>query len=85
MAKGDTEYRRLTDAMNDHMPPCSGYPRFILDRHEIAPDELSHISLTICRTCPIKQPCRAYGEAARPGAGIWAGRTWGTPRKESAA
>lgn len=74
--RGAAEYRVLTEAMRDIRPACNGDPRFILDSHEISPDELSHIALTICRLCPLKAPCRAYGDAERPKAGIWGGKKY---------
>lgn len=75
---GAAEYRALSDALRDITPPCTGDRRFILDSHEIAADELSHLALTVCRPCPLSALCRAYGAAERPKAGIWGGRTYKT-------
>lgn len=77
MSKGDAEYRRLSEALaNAEAPACTDDPRFILEPHEIAQAELTHISVTICRPCPLRDLCRAYAAAARPTAGIWAGKTY---------
>ena len=75
-SRGAAEYRALSYALDHVTPPCSDDPRFSLDPREIAPDELNHIGATICRRCPIKPACRAYGDTARPLAGIWAGKTY---------
>lgn len=80
MPAGDAEYRLLTDALADTNPPCANDPRFILDPQDIAPDELSYLALTICRTCPLKALCRDYASTARPDSGVWAGRTWARGR-----
>lgn len=70
-------YRALTIALADSdAPPCTDDPRFILEPSQIAAQEVEHIGLTICRVCPLHALCRAYGDAARPTAGIWAGRTY---------
>lgn len=76
MTRGDVEFRALTIALEDRMPPCTGDPRFVREPHELAPGEADALGLTICRGCPLKWACRAYGEAARPPAGVWAGRTY---------
>lgn len=82
--RGVAEYDELSLALQDYTPPCSDDSRFILEPHEISPDELTHLSITICRPCPLKHLCRAYAEKERPAAGIWAGRTYPS-RKNHAA
>ena len=77
-------YAALARAMNDTTPPCTGDDRFILEPHELAPDEINHLGLTICRTCPLRPLCRAYADTARPPAGVWAGRTYPKRTKEEA-
>lgn len=42
--------------------------------------EITHLGATICQPCPIRPLCRAYGNAVRPPAGIWAGAVY-KPRK----
>lgn len=74
--RGTNEYRALSYALERVTPDCSGDPRFILGPHEIAADELRNISIRICRPCPLNALCAAYGTAARPKAGIWAGRVY---------
>lgn len=77
MNRGDVAYRALSVALaNADAPPCTDDPRFILEPHELAPDELTHLSTKICRPCPLRDLCRAYGTAARPPAGVWAGRVY---------
>lgn len=86
--RGDVEYRALAAALAEaDAPPCTGDPRFILDPHEINETELNHLWATTCRDCPLRDLCRAYGDAARPPAGVWAGRTYlpRTRRKKGAA
>lgn len=82
MSRGDEEYRTLSAALATiDAPECSGDPRFLLEAHEIAADELSHLSNTICRPCPLRDLCRAYGAIARPPAGIWGGRVYKAPKE----
>ncbi len=84
MPRGDAEYEALSAALLRVTPPCTGDPRFVLEAHEIAPDELSHLRLTVCHPCPVRELCAAYAASARPSAGIWAGRTY-KPRQEAAS
>lgn len=74
--RGAAEYAALADALNDHTPACTGDARFILEPQEIPAQELEHLRLTICNPCPLRDLCHAYAAAARPPAGIWAGRTY---------
>ena len=76
MSTGDTEYLDLHAALADTTPPCSNNPRFILDATAYDPGEVDDLRETICKTCPIRRPCRTYGDTARPRAGIWGGRTY---------
>lgn len=83
MTRGDAEYRRLAAALADaDAPACTDDPRFILEPHELATDELAHLA-AVCRPCPFRALCRDYGNAARPPAGIWAGNTY-PPRTKRA-
>ncbi|MBD3942809.1 WhiB family transcriptional regulator [Microbacterium sp. NEAU-LLC] len=80
-AKADAAYLALSHALDEiDAPPCTDDPRFILDIDQLAPGEAAFLGRTVCNTCPIKWACIAYAEAARPSAGIWAGRTY-KPRK----
>lgn len=82
MQRGDAEYQALADALREVTPPCTDDPRFLLEAHEIAPAELSHLAMTICRSCPVRGLCAAYAASARPTAGVWAGRTF-KPRQQA--
>ncbi len=83
--RGEAEYRALMLATDDCTPSCTGDPRFILDGDQLAPQELAHLKHKICHPCPLRALCEAYAEAARPPAGVWAGRTYKPGRKATAA
>lgn len=74
--RGAAEYAALSRALDEHLPPCTGDPRFILEPQDVHPDELTHLAMHVCRRCPLRDLCRAYGDTARPPAGIWAGKTY---------
>jgi len=74
--RGAQEYRTLSDAMNTRTPRCSGDWRYIQERDQIDSDDLQEMR-RLCNACPLKGLCRSYAEAARPSAGMWAGRFWG--------
>lgn len=76
MQRGDAEFQALSDALREVSPPCTDDPRFLLEAHEIAPAELSHLAMTACRPCPVRALCAAYAASVRPTAGVWAGRTF---------
>lgn len=80
--KGEAEYIALAAAL-DRMeaPECTDDWRFVMEHSEFGPDEILHLSTTYCRPCPIRDLCRAYGEAARPIAGIWGGKTYKPPKQ----
>jgi hypothetical protein len=71
MPTGDAEYRALFDAMALTPPACASDDRFILDEPDVA--ELT----PVCERCPVLDQCHAYAAAARPKAGVWAGRRYG--------
>lgn len=76
------EYSELAKAMEDTEPACADDPRFTLDEHQVHEQE-AVLLRSICRGCPLRAECDAYGRAAKPTSGIWAGRYYGhTPRKE---
>lgn len=77
--KGAAEYLALSRALDEASPPCSNDGRYIRDRDDLNPEDVSIMRLA-CSGCPVQHLCRTYGEAARPSAGMWAGRFWG--RKE---
>lgn len=77
--RGTEEYRELSDAMTETSTPCNGDWRFIQERDQI--DDAGLIEMRRgCARCPLQPLCRTYADAARPSAGMWAGRYWG--RKE---
>ncbi|WP_394289091.1 WhiB family transcriptional regulator [Microbacterium sp.] len=81
MSRGDAEYLALHAALNETTPPCSNDPRFILDANAYAPGEAAELKRTVCNPCPLLRLCRAYAEAARPEAGVWAGRTYPSTKR----
>ncbi|WJL95879.1 WhiB family transcriptional regulator [Microbacterium sp. ET2] len=86
MNHGDRAYRALHLALADaDAPECSGDDRFILEHHELAADEVKHLRLTVCGPCPLRTLCRAYGDAARPQAGIWGGKVYPPPKPRKRA
>jgi hypothetical protein len=74
--KGQEEYRALTDALHDVTPPCSPDWRFVQERDQVDEQDLIAMRLA-CARCPLSDLCRSYADAARPSAGMWAGRYWG--------
>ncbi|WP_194763965.1 WhiB family transcriptional regulator [Microbacterium sp. UFMG61] len=76
---GHAEYLALSKALDDVTPACSNDWRYIQDREVLDPDDVAAMQRA-CRACPVQSLCRTYGDAARPSAGMWAGRFWG--RKE---
>ncbi|WP_282826944.1 WhiB family transcriptional regulator [Gulosibacter sediminis] len=79
------EFQELHDAMQIIDPACLADDRFTADNApvgDLAP---------ICAGCPLTPFCEAYALAARPSAGVWAGRRYGShtgrvgrPRKDAA-
>lgn len=60
--------------------PSSDDTRFILERSELSPDDIAAMR-AICAGCPLTALCGAYGDAARPPAGMWAGRLYNNATK----
>lgn len=81
IASGHAEYLALSKALDDVTPACSNDWRYIQNRDMLDPEDVTAMQRA-CRACPLQALCRAYGDAARPPAGMWAGRFWG--RKERA-
>lgn len=80
MARGDTEYRALTDALADTNPPCASDWRYLADEHEV--DDGDRLQMkAMCRSCPLVGLCAAYAAAARPEAGMWAGSYYAPRRR----
>lgn len=78
-------YERLSQALDLLGAPCVGDDRFTADNAPL--DTLQ----PVCAACPIRMLCDEYARAARPAAGIWAGRRYGShtgrvgrPRKDAA-
>lgn len=69
--RGVDEYAALHEAMKRSAPACRGNDAFTADR--VPPDELTRLA-SICRACPVLSECDAFATAARPEAGVWAGR-----------
>ncbi|MFJ2542743.1 WhiB family transcriptional regulator [Microbacterium sp. NPDC087589] len=75
-------FTALSNALDIVAPGCRDDGRFTLDPHELQREELGFLSVRVCWPCPVRDLCRAYAEAARPAAGVWAGRVYG-PRRLS--
>lgn len=66
--RGVEELAALHDAADRKAPPCRGDERFVDDSvpvRDLRP---------ICERCPVFELCDAYRVAAKPPAGVWAGR-----------
>ena len=75
----EAEYATLQDALQQYTPPCAGDNRYTADEL----DEATRAELSAgCDLCTIRPLCRAYATAARPRAGMWAGRHYSNARKE---
>lgn len=76
------EWAALQRAVLDLGAACDRDDRFTLD------DPPTALLVPVCRRCPARAACGAYGRAARPTAGFWAGDTYAPPArrpKETAA
>jgi hypothetical protein len=80
MAKGNAEWQTLQAGIDETRPACVGDDRFILDDDQIKAAELANV----CNLCPLLAECAAYANAARPPAGIWAGKRWRATKKGAA-
>lgn len=74
MTTAEDALKALDLAMQDVDPACQGDGRFVLD------DQPAHTLRYICNECPLIELCRAYAKAAKPPAGVWAGRRWYYPK-----
>jgi hypothetical protein len=70
MTAASDAYQALHSAMETTSPLCRDDSRFIDDT--INPARV----VELCNLCPLFAACRAYAIAARPSAGIYAGRRW---------
>lgn len=64
-------YDALLVAMDAEPPACHGIDLFTADnltKADVA------VCAQICATCPLLALCASYASAARPAAGVWAGR-----------
>lgn len=77
--KGKAEYQALADALTEITPHCHGDDRFTAD--DLTNPEVTNLK-RICAGCEIRDLCAAYGAAARPPAGVWAGRTYRNTTRE---
>lgn len=83
MTRSSDLYETLTHALEDTEPACRDDGRFILERAELAPDEIEHLARTVCATCPVRKPCSDYAEVKNPLAGIWGGHMYPKRRKRT--
>lgn len=81
---GIDEYRTLANALEDTKPHCANDDRFTADPENLTDDDNKQMR-TICRHCPLAELCRDYATTARPKAGMWAGKHWGTKTRKATA
>src|SRR5690606_11571298 len=62
----------LTVATEETTPLCSGREAEFIDYDEAPSPEQAR---NMCAGCPLLDPCRRYGEAARP-FGVWGGNVY---------
>lgn len=68
----------LQQALRQETPACDGDDRFTASRSSpLRGEEKKDLYLT-CFDCPIFEQCSAYATAAKPAAGYWAGKNYGT-------
>lgn len=79
----EAAFAALARALDDEAPGCKGDARFTLDAHELTREQVNALSVRVCAPCPLRDLCDAYGQLARPKAGVWAGQVYG-PRKAPA-
>jgi hypothetical protein len=75
MTRASEAYDLLHTAMTTTLAPCAGIGLFTADDLSAADKA---VLTPICDTCPLFDLCRDYADAARPTAGLWAGKTYGT-------
>ena len=75
MSKASDAYNTLHNAMTTTIAPCSGLDLFTADDLNAAD---MAVLVPICETCPLFALCDAFGQAARPAAGVWAGKRYAT-------
>lgn len=80
--KGVEDFARLANALRETTTPCRDDWRFIQERDQLDSTDLNEMR-TGCGQCPLAALCGAYAEAARPSAGLWAGRFWGRRERPS--
>jgi hypothetical protein len=80
---GVKEYQTLSDALIDTTVPCGDDGRFVQERDQIGTAELNAMK-NACTQCPLLSLCHDYAKAARPPAGMWAGRFWGRAERTTA-
>lgn len=82
MTTADAAFDALDRGLASSRPACDGDERFTLDAHQFQTDEVAFLSARYCWPCPVRALCRAYADAAKPAAGLWAGRIYG-PRRDT--
>jgi len=82
MTRATDAYQALARATERTPPPCSGDDAFTRD--DLTPEDVAGCA-AICKTCPVFELCETYARTAKPPAGVWAGRRWGTTRKRDTA
>lgn len=82
MTAADAAFDALDRGLATSTPACGGDDRFTLDAHLFQTDEVVFLSAKYCWPCPVRALCRSYADAAKPQAGLWAGRIYG-PRRDT--
>ncbi|TQO20324.1 hypothetical protein FB472_1955 [Rhodoglobus vestalii] len=70
MTRASAAYERLSLAMIDNPPECSGLDLFTAD--DLSSDDVD-VCASICATCPLFDLCSQYAEIDRPKAGYGPG------------
>lgn len=78
--RAELAFGSLARALDDEAPGRKGDARFTLDAHQLQRDEVTFLSVKVCRPCPLRALCQDYAELSKPQAGVWAGRVYG-PRR----
>lgn len=79
MTRASEAYDSLHTAMTETLAPCDGIELFTADTLGSADKA---VLTPICDTCPLFDLCRTYADIARPPAGFWAGKSYGTRPKK---
>lgn len=75
---GEQQYAALVEAMETDRPACRDYELFTADDID---NQQFALAKRLCADCPLRALCQAYAVAAKPTAGIWAGKQYGPSQR----